>query len=383
MIWNWTQSGWPRFSYDALLLEPFEHRFLLSSGEVIGAVRHFNDEERNLLRIELLSEEAVKTSEIEGEMLDRLSVQSSLRRQLGLDAETRPIKPQERGIAEMMIDVYDTWSDPLQHATLFRWHSMLMTGNRHLGTIGGYRTHGDAMQIVSGHHDKPTLHYEAPPSKQVRGDMAAFVEWFNRSGPACNAPLPALTRVGLGQLYFESIHPFEDGNGRIGRALAEKSLAQNLKQPSLIALAHTIENDRKSYYDQLERHQRTLDITGWLSYFAETVLAAQQTTLKRVAFYIAKARFYDRFRGQFNGRQDKAIARMFREGPAGFKGGLSAENYISITRTSRATTTRDLLDLVVKGALLRTGERRHTRYVLNLPENQISKSQEWFSDQSG
>lgn len=366
MAWNWTQEGWPHFIYDAGLIEPFESRFLLSSGEMIGAVRHFGSEDRDLLRIELLSEEAVKTSRIEGEMLDRLSVQSSLRRQLGLEAEARPVRPQERGIAEMMIDVYESWAVPLAHETLHRWHGMLMTGNRHVATVGGYRTHDDAMQIVSGRHDRPTVHFEAPPSRQVPAEMAAYIDWFNGSAPGGKAPLPALTRAGIGHLYFESIHPFEDGNGRIGRALAEKSLAQNLGQPSLIALAHTIEHRRKAYYDQLERNQRRLDITEWLLYFAQTILEAQQTTLQRVAFHIAKARFYDRFRGQLNERQDKAIARMLREGPDGFKGGLSAENYIAITRTSRATATRDLHDLVTKGALTRTGERRHTRYALNI-----------------
>lgn len=369
MQWNWAQEGWPHFTYDTAVLEPFENRFLQSSGEIIGAVRHVGDEERNLLRIELLSDEAVKTSEIEGEMLDRLSVQSSLRRQLGLDADNRPVKPQERGIAEMMVDVYGSWATPLDHETLLRWHSMLMMGNRHLGAIGEYRTHDDAIQIVSGHLDNPTVHYEAPPSKQVAAEMAAYMAWFNRSSPKGGSPLPALTRAGIGHLCFESIHPFEDGNGRIGRALAEKSLAQNIGQPSLIALAYTIEQSRKTYYDQLERHQRTLDITEWLVYFAEAILEAQQTTLKRVGFYINKARFYDQFRGQFNERQQKAIARMFREGPGGFRGGLSAENYISITRTSRATATRDLHDLVGKAALTRTGERRYTRYELNLPGN--------------
>ncbi|WP_438751104.1 Fic family protein [Pararhizobium sp. O133] len=366
MIWNWTQKGWPQFTYDAVQLTPFENRFLASSGEIIGAVRHLSDEERDLLRIELLSDEAVKTSEIEGEMLDRLSVQSSLRRQFGLNVDTRPVKPQERGIAEMMIDVYRSWSHRLDHETMFRWHGMLMSGNRHIGTIGGYRVYDDAMQIVSGRHDKPTIHYEAPPSRQVPEEMTTYVEWFNRSAPDGATPLPAVTRAGLGHLYFESIHPFEDGNGRLGRALAEKSLAQNLGRPSLVALAHTLENGRRTYYDQLERNQRTLDVTEWLVYFAETVLEALETTLKRVAFYIAKAHFYDRFRGQFNDRQEKAIARMFREGPAGFLGGLSAENYIAITRTSRATATRDLVDLVTKGALSRKGERRHTRYALNL-----------------
>jgi Fic family protein len=163
------------------------------------------------------------------------------------------------------------------------------------------------------------------------------------------------------------IHPFEDGNGRIGRALAEKSLAQSLGQPSLIALAHTIERRRKDYYAALERNSRDNEITDWLAYFARTVLEAQENTIKRVDFYVAKAKFHERLRGKLNERQGKVVARMFREGIDVFKGGLSAENYISIAKTSRATATRDLQHLVEQGALRRTGELRHTRYFLNLP----------------
>lgn len=367
MAWNWTQPHWPHLTYDPAALEPLERHFLLLSGEVIGAVRHVGDDDRDLLRIELLSEEAVKTSAIEGEALDRLSVQSSLRRQFGLDTDDRVVKPRERGIAEMMADLYRSWADPLDDDTLFRWHRMLMADSRHLETIGGYRRHEDAMQIVSGRYDRPTVHFEAPPSSQVPDEMTAFLAWFNGSAPNGSTPLPALTRAAMGHLYFESIHPFEDGNGRIGRAVAEKSLAQNIGQPTLIALAHTIEQHRKAYYQQLEVHQRTLEITGWLIYFAETIIAAQQTTLSRIAFHIAKTHFFDRFRDKMNERQEKVIARLFREGPGGFTGGLSAENYIAITGTSRPTATRDLHDLVAKGALTRTGERRYTRYHLNLP----------------
>jgi len=371
MDWNWTLAEWPHFTYDAAALEPLEQRFLVSSGEMLGAVRHVSDDERDGLRIELLGDEAVKTSAIEGEVLDRASVQSSLRRQFGLTADVRHATPQERGVAELMTDVYSRYAEPLTHAALFRWHVMLMAGNQRIRTIGAYRKHADAMQIVSGRIDAPTVHFEAPPSARVRREMHAYIAWFNRSAPAFStrgkAPLPALIRAGLGHLYFESIHPFEDGNGRIGRALAEKSLAQNIGQPSLIALAATIEANRKMYYEQLGRHQRTLDLTDWLIYFAQTVLDAQQTTLARVAFYIAKAKFYARFRDAFNARQEKVIARLFATGPVGFQGGLSAENYIALTRTSRATATRDLQELVAQGALTRTGERRHTRYWLHLP----------------
>lgn len=366
MQWNWQRSDWPEFRYDTSAIAPFEQRFLLSSGEILGAVHHISPSERDQLRVDLLSDEAMQTSAIEGEMLDRLSVQSSLRRHLGLAPDNYPTLPREQGVAEMMVDVYSGYSAPLSHETLFRWHGMLLSHDRRLDTIGAYRLHTDAMQIVSGRLDRPTVHFEAPPSGQVRAEMERYVAWFNTTAPGAAGPLPALTRAGLSHLYFESIHPFEDGNGRLGRALAEKSLAQNIGQPSLIALAFTIERERKAYYAQLEKHQKTLDVTAWLVWFAETVLTAQQVTLDRVAFFINKARFYDRHRDHLNDRQAKAIARMFQEGPAGFKGGLSAENYLSITGTSRATATRDLLDLVGKGALNRTGERRYTRYWLNL-----------------
>ncbi|MDO6724739.1 Fic family protein [Celeribacter halophilus] len=366
MAWNWTLPGWPDFRYVVSVLEPFEQKFLLSSGEILGAVHHISQLEREQLRIELLSEEAIQTSAIEGEILDRISVQSSLRRHLGLDPDSYPAKPREQGVAEMMVDVYSNFADPLTHETLYRWHQMLLSHDRRLETIGAYRQHTEAMQIVSGRLERPTIHFEAPPSERVMPEMERYADWFNETRPRGAQPLPALTRAGLSHLYFESIHPFEDGNGRLGRALAEKSLAQNIGQPTLISLAFTIEKERKAYYDQLEQHQKTLDVTDWLVWFAEVVLKAQQVTLDRVGFFISKAHFYDRHRDHLNERQTKAIARMFREGPGGFKGGLSADNYLKITGTSRATATRDLQDLVEKGALSRTGDRRHTRYWLNL-----------------
>ncbi len=202
----------------------------------------------------------MKTSAIEGEMLDRLSVRSSLRRQLGLAPDKYPSKPRERGVAEMMVDVYSTYAEPLTHETLFRWHEMLLSHDRRLEAVGAYRQHEDAMQIVSGRIDRPVVHVEAPSSAQVPDEMDRYVDWFNKTAPGAEEPLPALTRAGLSHLYFESTHPFEDGNGRLGRAMAEKSLAQNIGQPSLIALAFTIERARKVYYDQLEQHQKTLEV---------------------------------------------------------------------------------------------------------------------------
>ena len=348
------------------VLQPLEKQFLLQSGEFVGACKHIGPDDQETLKIELISDEAVKTSEIEGEILNRDSVQSSLRQQLGLGPEAPGVKPAERGISEMMVDLYQNFAAPLADRTLFDWHAMLMSGDTSIHVIGGYRTHPEPMQVVSGPIHKRTVQFEAPPSDRMAAEMKRFIAWFNDTAPDGNTPLPALTRAALAHLHFVCIHPFEDGNGRIARALAEKALAQNLGQPSLIALAYTIERKREDYYAALARNNKELDITDWMKYFADTIIDAQNNTIKRVDFYVAKAKFYQRFRDRLNERQAKVIARMFREGIEGFKGGLSADNYISITRTSRATATRDLQDLVAMGALTRTGELRHTRYHLNL-----------------
>ena len=192
------------------------------------------------------------------------------------------------------------------------------------------------------------------------------MQWFTRTSRGGETPLPILTRAGIAHLYFVTIHPFEDGNGRIGRAIAEKAISEGLGHAALIALSLPINQCRKTYYEMLERSNKGNEITAWLVYFAQTILDAQAQAQGLVEFLIAKARFYERLRGQFNERQDKAIARMMREGPAGFKGGLSAENYIRLTGTSRATATRDLQDLVEKRALLRTGSLKSTRYHLSI-----------------
>jgi Fic family protein len=268
----------------------------------------------------------------------------------------------------MMIDLYRSFADPLTHETMFRWHGMLAAGRRDLKNIGAYRTHDEPMQVVSGPIGRERVHFEAPPSAVVEIEMARFVTWFNDTKPPGDKALRALTRAGMVHLYFASVHPFEDGNGRIARALAEKALSQALGQPTLIALSQTIQQGRKSYYDMLERSNKDNEITDWLGYFADMVLRAQETTQRMIRFLIEKTKLYDRIKQQLNERQEKALARIFGAGVDGFKGGLSAENYISITRASRATATRDLRDLVDKGALLRTGALKSTRYHLNVEQ---------------
>ena len=241
-----------------------------------------------------------------------------------------------------------------------------MMGRRDLHDVACYRTDSEPMQVVSGYIYNPTVHFEAPPSSGLHDEMEAFIDWFNQSAPNGAKPLPALTRAGLAHFYFVTVHPFEDGNGRIARALSGKVLAQSLGQPTLIALSHVIEKGKKDYYAHLNKHNHTLNISAWLRYFADTSLEAIVYSQSLINFLIAKTRLYDRVRGQLNTRQEKALARMFKEGVKGFTGGLSAEKYIRITGASRATATRDLQKLLDLEALTKTGSLKSTRYWLNV-----------------
>jgi Fic family protein len=362
MAWNWQTLDWPNFTWDASRLRKAEEHFLLGSGRVAGIVKHLSGQDQEQLTIEAISTEALTTSEIEGEILDRASVQSSIRRQLGLATDHRCVRPAEQGIAEMMVSLYRSFSKPLSDELLFGWHTMLTAGRRDLKDIGRYRTDEEPVQVVSGSLYAPEVHFEAPPSARVPREMARFVEWFSRTAPMGTDPLPALTRAGIAHLYFVSIHPFEDGNGRIGRAISEKALAQAVGEPTLTALAATILVRRKAYYKMLEVANKDTNLTPWLRWFAGVAIEAQKRTEAHVEFLLDKTRLLDRLRGQLNARQEKAMLRMLREEPEGFTGGLSAGNYMTITGASPATTTRDLADLVEKKALVRRGERRHTQY---------------------
>ena len=367
MTWNWQQPDWPKFTWDGARLALAEEQFLIGGGVFVGAVKHLRDADRNQLTIEAMSAEALTTSEIEGEILNRASVQSSIQRQMGLASDHRRVAPAEQGVSEMIVSLYKTFSAPLSEMMLFEWHGMLMKGRRDLLEVGTYRTSAEPMQVVSGAIDAPKIHFEAPPSNEVPFEMDGFIDWFNRTAPGGREPLPAITRAGTAHLYFESIHPFEDGNGRVGRAIAEKSLAQNLGQPTLIALAATILARRASYYAALEAANKRNEISKWLAWFAGATIEAQRRTMALIEFLIAKTKLFDRLSGQLNERQKKALLRMFEEGPAGFKGGLSAGNYGTITGASPATATRDLADLTAKGALIREGERKSARYALDIP----------------
>lgn len=373
MTWNWQDSDWPNFRFQPDRLAEREAAFLRQGGVVIGTVKHLPDAERIPLLVDLISTEALKTSEIEGDLLNRESVQSSLRRQFGLQVDRRRVTPAEQGIAHMLAAVYRQFAEPLEEHTLFQWHGWLMQGRTDLKDSGAYRSHADPMQIVSGAIHAPKVHFEAPPSVQVPEEMQRFCVWFNATAPGGARPLPAITRAGIAHLYFECIHPFEDGNGRIGRAIAEKALAQGTGQPSMTALSLLIQKKRSEYYDQLALANKKLDIDEWLGWFADTVLAAQDHTLRWLDFLLAKTKLLDRLRGQLNERQEKALLRIMRDDPEGFRGGLSAGNYTSITGAPAATARRDLVHLVELGALVRTGQLKGTRYWLPFDQADVKE----------
>ncbi len=352
------------FTYKASLIREAEDQLLQGTGHLKGLLDHISTEEQTEIKINSLSEEAFKTSEIEGERLDRESLQSSIRRNFGLAVNPNKFKRAEQGIADMMTGLYDTFDQPLTHETLFDWHKKLMGENRFINDVGQYRTHADAMQIVSGALHKPKVHYEAPPSEQVPMEMEKFIAWFNDTSPKGKKPISAIARAGIAHFYFVCIHPFEDGNGRIGRALILKAICQTLRQPLLLALSYIIQKDKKAYYEALQKNNQTIELTSWQTYFSRVILEAVDYSRKLASFVVKKAKFYQKVENLLNERQKTAIDRMLREGPDSFPYGLNAEKYIRITGTSRATATRDLNDLVEKKIFNKTGERKSTRYKL-------------------
>lgn len=371
MNWNWQQPDWPTFTWSKDRLKKAEEQFLLGGGLIIGVFNHLDSEDQDHVRVQVLSEDGITTSTIEGELLDRDSVQSSVRRELGLQTDPQRSGASERGVAQLMVAVHQSPRQLLDKELICTWHALLLQSKKNTQRTGDYRTHKEPMRVISGRVSAPTVHFEAPPSSQVDDEMARFIEWYQRSGSSGSEPLPPLTRAGIAHLYFESIHPFEDGNGRIGRAISEKVLAEGIGFPTLTPLAPTILANQREYYARLAANSKSVDIDDWLAWFAAITLCAQSRTQAEIEFVVDKSKLLDRLRGELNARQEKVLLRALREGIGGFDGGLSAGNYIGIAKTSPATARRDLSDLVDKGAFTRTGERRHARYHLAIPTRPI------------
>ena len=366
-MYNWQLPEWPNFIYEVQEIQPLILAFAQETGEVSGVIQGLSDDLQQETLLQLILSEAVKTSEIEGEYISREDVMSSIRNNLGLNETLINVKDQRAGgVAQLMLEVRKSFDQPLSLNMLQAWHNMLMTGARNVNP-GEWRIGIEPMQIVSGAYGREVVHYEAPPSSDVPKEMERFVQWYNKvTFPLKGKVAEAVLKSAVSHLYFESIHPFEDGNGRIGRAIAEKALSQSIGRPVMLSLSKIIEHDKTAYYAALKEAQRSLDINAWINYFASVILEAQRDAKAMVQFTLRKAQFFDRYKHQLNERQLKAVNKMLEKGTDGFEGGMTAKKYISITKTSKATATRDLQELQVAGIFAQEGAGRSIRYQLNL-----------------
>jgi Fic family protein len=363
MQYNWELTTWPNFTFSTKDLEYDLYDFAQETGEVNALLKSLPDDIRQETLLEMILSEAIKTSEIEGEFLSRKDVMSSIKNNLGLNKTPDLVKDKRAsGIADLMIDVRNTFSDALTENTLWNWHELLFTGNKHIN-IGTWRKSDDLMQVVSGGVGKEEIHFEAPPSHRVVDEMKDFITWYNETKPQGVKEIKdPIIRAGIAHLYFETIHPFEDGNGRIGRAIAEKTISQTLGRPVMLSLSKAIESNRSAYYQALKNAQRSNEISTWLKYFAAIVLQAQFEAKKMIDFTLRKIKVFDLFREKLNDRQKKVLQKMYSFGIDGFEGGMTAKKYISITKTSKATATRDLQELERLGVLITFGSGRSVHY---------------------
>lgn len=365
MTYNWQKNDWPEFRYDLSGVEDALLAFAERTGHASGLLKGLAADAQAEATIEMMVVEAIKTSAIEGEILSRRDVMSSIWKNLGMDGGHAPGDRRAEGAAALMVDVRNSFHAPLSEEKLFEWHRMIMTGSRRMAS-GQWRTHAEPMQVVSGPVGHEQVHFEAPPSSRVPEEMTRFIEWFNDMAPGRKKEIrKAPVRSAVTHLYFESIHPFEDGNGRIGRALSEKALSQGLGRPALLSLSRAIEANRKQYYEALQQGQQSNEITPWVTWFVNVVLEAQIQAEEQIDFTLKKTRLFDRFTQQLNERQLQILRRMLEEGPSGFEGGMSAKKYMTITGASKATATRDLQDLADKGIVVPAGGGRSTHYKIN------------------
>lgn len=311
-----------------------------------------------------LTEEVLKSSEIEGEKLDRNQVRSSIARRLGIDiGGLTPADRDVEGVVEMMLDATQHYDQPLSGDRLFDWHAALFpTGRSGMSRInvGTWRDDKKGpMQVVSGPIGKERVHYEAPVASLLRGEMKKFLEWFERE-----KSMDLVLKAGVAHLWFVTIHPFDDGNGRIARAIADMVLARSESSPQrFYSMSAQIRQERKEYYEVLESTQKgDLDITGWLEWFLPCLGRAFDRAETILAAVLSKARFWDRFTGtEFNERQRSMINRLLN----GFEGKLTSSKWAKLEKCSQDTALRDIEDLIQKGAMTKdSAGGRSTSYSL-------------------
>jgi Fic family protein len=357
-------SEWPRFQWNrerlAELLASVRHR----QGRLIGHMEALGFNLRQEAVLQTLTADVLKSSEIEGEKLDVEQVRSSLARRLGMDiGALKPVDRHVEGVVEVTLDATRHYEQPLTDERLFGWHAaMFPTGRSGMSKIkvGVWRDDRTGpMEVVSGPVGKEHVHFQAVPGARLKREMAKFIEWFNQP-----ADIDEVLKAGLAHLWFVTIHPFDDGNGRIARAVADMALARSENSPQrFYSMSAQIRQERSDYYGRLEATQKgTMDITRWMEWFLGCLgraIDGAQTTLAAV---LAKARFWERIQGvPLNDRQRHVLNRLL----DGFVGKLTTSKYAKLVKCSPDTALRDILPLVERGILVRNPEGgRSTSYAL-------------------
>jgi Fic family protein len=370
--WIWELPSWPTLSYDLTRLGEPLRRARDEQGLLFGKAEAIGIDELARVQRDVWSGEAVATAAIEGETLDLASVRSSVARRLGIGSDFIAAVPRNiEGLLDVMESAAADWNSELTDERLCRWQAAVFpSGGSALRSIetGCYRSHDDPMQIVSGPIGYEKVHYVAPPSAAVRAEMHNFLEWFNRSR---GAPLDGILRAGLAHVWFESIHPFEDGNGRVGRAIIDMSLAQDARKPTrLHGVSAALRRHQKSYYEALNLAQRgTGDVTEWLEWFTTVFSESCRASAALIEESLTRARFWsDHKHLGLNERQRKVLNKMLEAGPGRFEGGLTQRKYVGMTGASAATAWRDIEDLLKKGLIAQgDGAGRSTYYNLAIP----------------
>jgi Fic family protein len=366
--WIWQLPDWPNFRFEPARVGSALERARLVQGEVLGMARVLGFHGLRSALSDIWVEETRATALIEGERLELEAVRSSVARKLGLQSPSGAVPGNIENLVEIMADAAEGWEKPMTRARLCAWQAALFptgyTGLKKI-EIGRLRRRLEPMQVVSGPLHRQRVHFEAPPAARVAKELDQLLKWLSR------ATEDGILRAGIAHLWFETIHPFEDGNGRVGRALMDFALAQDARTPlRLYSMSRELQDHRSAYYAALERASRgTLDITDWLIFFCERFEAACRQSAAVIERTLAKARFWIRHAEvNLQDRQRKVVNRLLDAGPGGFEGGLSTKKYQSMTGTSRATAYRDLSELVELGLLAARGDGRATRYEPVVPE---------------
>lgn len=367
----WQSPDWPNWRYDLAALAGPLAAVSHAQGRLLGRLADVGLRVREEASLAALTEDVVRSSEIEGEALNVGSVRSSLARRLGVDiGALAPVDRQTEGVVEMVLDATLNSATALTAERLFGWHAALFpTGYSGLAPIRVGQWRDDAsgpMQVVSGAYGRQRVHFEAPPAARLPSEMARFLAWVN--DPASSEP--PLLRAGLGHLWLVTLHPFDDGNGRIARAMGDLLLARADGSPQrFYSLSAQIQRERKTYYEMLESTQRgTLDVTAWLDWFLGTLLRAVEQAHQALDTVLGKARFWQQAAGlPLNARQVKLLNRLL----DGFEGKLTSGKWAAIAKCSSDTALRDLNDLLVRGLLVKsTASGRSTSYELARPPAQ-------------